>query len=131
VDPQQLKFSSSHEWVHLAETGGQRLATVGISAFAIELLTDLVHMELPPVGRKTQPGESVGEIESVKAVSDIYSPVEGEVVEVNSALANSLENMADDPYGKSWIVKIRLTSERGLDQLMDYAAYQAQCAKQG
>lgn len=131
MDPQQLKFSPTHEWVHLSEAGGQRIATVGISAFAIDLLTDLVHMELPAVGRATRPGESLGEIESVKAVSDVYSPVEGEVVEVNSALVGNLEAMGDDPYGKSWIVKIRTTSDAGLDQLMDYATYQAQCATEG
>lgn len=129
MEPQQLRFSTTHEWVHVSGDDPQRIATVGISAFAVEQLTDLVHMELPEVGRTVQAGESIGEIESVKAVSDLYSPVAGEVVEVNLALADQLEALNDDPYGNSWIVKLRITDDSGLDSLLDYEAYQRQCGE--
>ena len=76
-------------------------------------------------------GSSLGEIESVKAVSDIYSPVDGEIVEVNLPLANSLETFSEDPYGEGWIARIRITDQAGVAQLMDYEAYQKQCAEEG
>ena len=107
------------------------MATIGISAFAVEALTDLVYIELPKVGRQVKQGESFGEIESVKAVSDLYSPVDGEIVEVNSALVGHLETLNSDPYGQGWIAKIRLSDEAGLKALLDYPAYQKQCAEEG
>jgi glycine cleavage system H protein len=130
VKPEQLKYAKTHEWVQLDTEGGQKIATVGISAFAVEALTDLVFMQLPEVGRKVNAGESFGEIESVKAVSDLYSPVTGEVVAVNTALPNKLETLSVDPYGAGWIAKIKLTGDAGLSDLMDYAAYQKQCAEE-
>ena len=131
ADPHRLRFSTTHEWADIQDESGQRVATIGISAFALAQLTDLVHVELPPVGQSVAPGKPLGEIESVKAVSDVYSPVEGQVIAVNTDLAGNLEHMGDDPYGKSWIVKVRLASEAGLDKLLDYDAYQAQCASEG
>jgi glycine cleavage system H protein len=86
---------------------------------------------LPEVGRKVKAGESFGEIESVKAVSDLYSPVDGEIVEVNSQLANKLETLGTDPYGAGWIAKIKISDEAQLKNLMDYAAYQKMCAEEG
>jgi glycine cleavage system H protein len=106
------------------------VATVGISSFAVEALTDLVFMELPQVGRQVKPQESIAEIESVKAVSDLYSPVEGEVVAVNEPLPDKLETLSDDPFGAGWVCKIKLTSEAGLADLMDYHAYQKVCAEE-
>jgi glycine cleavage system H protein len=132
VSPQELLFSKSHEWVHLS-TGddGSRIATVGISGFALEALTDLVHIELPKVGKQVKAGSTFGEVESVKAVSDLYSPVDGEIVAVHTDLTDKLETLGADPYGDGWMVKIKVTDERGLGELMDFSAYEQQCAAEG
>jgi glycine cleavage system H protein len=113
------------------DASGGKVATVGISAFALEALTDLVYIELPKLGRTLKAGESFGEIESVKAVSDLYSPVDGTVVAVHDALPNQLEALPADPYGNGWIAKIKLADESALGELMNYAAYQKQCAEEG
>jgi glycine cleavage system H protein len=126
--PDKLLFAKSHEWVQIDTEGGQKIATVGISSFAVEALTDLVHMQLPAVGKSYKPGQVFGEIESVKAVSDLYSPIEGEVIAVNSDLANKLETLNTDPYTAGWMVKFKMTSDAGLDQLLDYAAYQKEAS---
>ncbi|MBX3411420.1 MAG: glycine cleavage system protein GcvH [Pirellulales bacterium] len=131
MTPDQLLFAKTHEWVHVANDGGDKVATVGISAFAVEALTDLVFLGLPDVGRQLKAGEVFGEVESVKAVSDLYSPVTGEVVAVNGDLANHLEWLGEDPYGRSWLVKIRIADESGLKALLDHAAYERQCAEEG
>lgn len=132
MKPENLLFSKSHEWVHIEpDASGAKVATVGISAFALEALTDLVHIELPKVGRTLKTGESFGEIESVKAVSDLYSPVDGTVVAVHDSLPGELESLPGDPYGQGWIAKIKITDEASLGQLMDYKAYQKQCAEEG
>jgi glycine cleavage system H protein len=131
VSPEKLLYAKTHEWVYLEnDAHGQKVATVGISAFAVEALTDLVYMQLPELGRKLNAGESFGEIESVKAVSDLYSPVEGEVIAVNKDLPNRLETLNADPYGAGWLVKVRLTSETALKDLLDHKAYQKQCAEE-
>lgn len=129
MNPEDLLYAKTHEWVHVAEEGNDKIATVGISAFAVEALTDLVYMELPEVGRHLTAGEAFGEIESVKAVSDLYSPVEGEIVAVNTALPDKLHLLNDDPYGEAWVIKLKLTSESSLKNLMDYAAYSRQCTE--
>lgn len=132
MKPETLLFSKSHEWVHVeTDSSGAKVATIGISAFALEALTDLVFIELPKVGRTLKSGETFGEIESVKAVSDLYSPVDGAVVAVHDSLANELESLPTDPYGNGWLVKIKLSDETALKDLMDYAAYQKQCAEEG
>ena len=129
--PQDLLYSKTHEWVRLEnDPAGGKTATLGLTAFALEMLTDLVHVELPPVGRQVRARQPFGEIESVKAVSDLYSPVDGEVVEVNSALAGYLEHLAEDPYGAGWFIKIKLSGEAGLSDLLDEAAYKKQCAEE-
>ena len=104
---------------------------MGISAFAVEQLTDLVFIDLPQVGTQATVGESIGEIESVKAVSDLYSPVTGEVIEVNAALADAPETLNRDPYEQGWIVKIKLSDEASLGDFMDHAAYEKQCETEG
>mgnify|MGYP000278575094 CR=1 FL=1 len=131
MNPEQLLYAETHEWVHLEDKGGQKIATVGITAHAVEQLTDLVYMELPQPGSSVSSGTSFGEVESVKAVSDVYAPVTGEVIEVNTALPDSLEILSTDPYIKGWIAKIRITDESNLGNLMDFAAYQKQCAEEG
>jgi glycine cleavage system H protein len=128
--PDKLLYAKTHEWVAVDNWPDGRVATIGISAFAVEALTDLVYMELPEVGRTLAAGESFGEIESVKAVSDLYSPVSGEVIAVNEDLASHLERLNADPYGAGWIVQLRLSPAEKLEGLMDRQAYEKQCAEQ-
>lgn len=130
MNPEKLLYAKTHEWVALEESGGQKIATIGISKHAVEALTDLVFIELPQVGRKVSADESFCEVESVKAVSDVYCPLAGEVVEVNVPLADQLEVLSDDPFGKGWIAKVRVTDEAGLKALLDYTAYEAMCAEE-
>ena len=131
MTPEELLYSKTHEWVRVeTDSAGAKIATVGLSAFAVEVLTDLVYIDLPEVGRRLAVGETFGEIESVKAVSDLYSPVAGEVVEVNASIADDLETLAGDAYEAGWLVKIKLADESGLAELLDYAAYQKQCEEE-
>jgi glycine cleavage system H protein len=105
VTPANIRYTKSHEWVRVeSDATGTKIATVGITAFALQALTDLVFIGLPEVGRAVKAGEPFGEVESVKAVSDLYSPVDGQVVEVNAAVADDLEHLAQDPYGFGWFV---------------------------
>lgn len=127
MNQEELRYAETHEWVHV-ESG---VATIGISAFAAEQLTDLVYMELPEVGRKLSAGEEFGEVESVKAVSPMYSPVDGEVIEVNDQLPANLDLLSNDAFGAGWMMKVRLDNEASLANLQDYAAYQKQCAQGG
>lgn len=129
--PEDLLYTKTHEWVHVAsDSSGTKTATVGITAFALEALTDLVYIELPEVGRSVKAGEPFGEVESVKAVSDLYSPVSGQVVDVNQEIAEHLERLTEDPYEAGWLVKIQLADETRLASLMEHAAYQKQCAEE-
>ncbi|HVW36125.1 MAG TPA: glycine cleavage system protein GcvH [Pirellulales bacterium] len=130
MTPDKLLFAKTHEWVRVDAEGGAKVATIGVSAFALEALTDLVYIELPAVGRQLKAGESFGEIESVKAVSDLYSPVTGEVIAVHEGLGDKLETLNADPYGEGWMIKVRLADEAALKSLMDYPAYQKQCAEE-
>jgi glycine cleavage system H protein len=130
VNPDKLLFAKTHEWVSIASEGPQKIATVGISAFAVEALTDLVFIELPKVGRQVKAEQSFCEVESVKAVSDIYAPVSGEVIAVNESLPDHLEVLSNDPYGDGWIAKIRLIDDSGLKNLLDHSAYQKMCAEE-
>jgi glycine cleavage system H protein len=127
MKPEELRYNPSHEWVAVAEDAGQSIATVGITAFALQQLTDLVYMALPKVGQKVTAGQEFGEVESVKAVSPLYSPVSGEVVAVHSELVDRLESLAADPYGDGWIIKVKLADRAGLDNLLTYDQYQKQC----
>jgi glycine cleavage system H protein len=130
VNPQQLLYTKTHEWADIQAGAGGKIATVGITAFALEVLTDLVFMSLPEVGRKVRAGEPFGEIESVKAVSDLVSPVDGEITAVNADLLDKLETLVNDPYEAGWLVKIKISDEAGIANLLDYAAYQKQCAEE-
>ena len=131
MKPDQLLFSETHEWGSIQEVEGAKIATVGISSFAVEQLTDLVYIELPESGTAVSAGGEFGEVESVKAVSSLYSPLDGEIVAVNTELKDQLETLSDDPYGQGWMVKIKVTDDAGLSKLMDYTAYQKQCAEEG
>jgi glycine cleavage system H protein len=116
--PTDRKYLKSHEWCKLAGD----IATIGITDYAVSHLSDLVFLDLPAKGSKVTAGESFGEIESVKAVSDLYSPVSGEVIDTNQALPDSLEMLSEDPFGKAWMLKIKVTAQS--EQLLDAAAYE-------
>lgn len=131
MTPDNLRYAETHEWVKVAEEGGQKIATVGISAFAVQQLTDLVFMQLPSVGTEVQAGREFGEVESVKAVSPLYSPVSGKIVAVNDKLPAELETLSTDPYGAGWMIKVALSNESELDKLLDQSAYDKQCAAEG
>ncbi len=117
--PVELKFLSSHEWV-LVEDG---VATIGVSDHAQELLGDLVYVELPETGSTVAAGDSVGVIESVKAASDTYAPISGEIIEVNGDLEDAPERINVDPYGDGWMYKISIEDPEELENLLDAGAY--------
>ncbi len=119
--PDELKYCSSHEWVSSVEDG---VVTVGITDHAQDQLGDLVFIELPEIGAALDTKVECAVVESVKAASDIYSPVSGEVTEVNEALVDSPELVNDDAYGDGWLFKIRITDEAELEELLDAAGYQ-------
>ncbi len=123
MDTASMKFAKTHEWLAL----DGEIATIGISDFAVKELTDIVFIELPSAGKTIAAGEEFGEIESVKAVSDLYAPVGGEIIEVNEALADDLGPLADDSFGAGWIMKLKISDPAEVDNLMDYTAYQASC----
>lgn len=122
--PSGLKYSKTHEWV--AVQGDT--ATVGISEFAVQLLSDVVNIELPKIGKAVQQGEPFGEIESVKHVSDLYAPVSGTVTAVNSQLAAQPESLSQDAYQNGWMIRLKLDDASELGNLLDAAAYEAHCA---
>jgi len=117
--PSELKFLSSHEWV-LVEDG---VATIGVTDHAQELLGDLVYVELPETGSTVAAGDSVGVIESVKAASDTYAPVSGEVIEVNEELENAPDKINDSPYGDGWMYKIAMEDPDEVSDLLNAEAY--------
>lgn len=131
MNPENLLYAKSHEWLNVESTGGQKTCVIGISAFAVEALTDLVYLDLPEVGKQFKAGQTFGQVESVKAVSDLYSPVTIEITAVNKELPDDLERLAKDPYNSGWIVKGKVLDESGMKDLMDYKAYQKQCAEEG
>jgi glycine cleavage system H protein len=127
MDPKNLRYATSHEWAVL-ESG---TCTLGITKFAVEQLTDVVYIELPDVGDHVFKGESFGEIESVKAVSELYSPVNGEVIAVNDKLENDPSIVSNDPYGKGWMIKIKVEPGSTLDHLLTLEKYEKQIASEG
>jgi glycine cleavage system H protein len=119
--PADLKYVKSHEWLRLEGD----TATVGITDFAQSELGDVVYVDLPEAGRFLNAGDSFGSVESVKTVSDVYAPVAGEVVEVNAALGAQSELVNEDPYGKGWMIKLRVQDAAAADALLDAAGYQS------
>jgi len=118
--PTELKYTQTHEWVRI--TGD--VVTIGITDHAQAELGDIVYVELPEAGRVLAKDEVFGTVESVKAVSDLYSPVAGEVVEANTALADASEVVNDDPYGGGWLVRIRMSEAVELEELLDARDYE-------
>ncbi|QBG46302.1 glycine cleavage system protein GcvH [Verrucomicrobia bacterium S94] len=121
--PQDLFYAKSHEWVSL-EDG---IATVGITDFAQNQLSDLTFVELPEVGTTFEAGDEAAVVESVKAAADVYAPVGGEVVEVNSELEDTPELINNDPFDKGWIFKIKVNDESEVDNMMDADSYEELC----
>jgi glycine cleavage system H protein len=117
--PSELKFLSTHEWVMVEDD----IAIIGVSDHAQELLGDLVYVELPEVGTTVAAGDSVGVIESVKAASDTYAPISGEVIEINEDLEDAPERINVDPYGDGWMYKLAIEDPEELETLLDAAAY--------
>lgn len=119
--PEELRYTKSDEWVRVEGD----VATLGITDYAQSELGDVVFLDLPEVGRYLQADESFGAIESVKAASDLYAPVEGEVIEVNTALQSALEQINQDPYGAGWMIKIRVKDPSQVESLMTAEQYRA------
>ncbi|MDY6890022.1 MAG: glycine cleavage system protein GcvH [Pseudomonadota bacterium] len=122
--PSELKYVASHEWVR---DEGDGTVTVGITDHAQDLLGDVVFVELPDVGDEVAAGDDAGVVESVKAASDLYAPLSGEVVEINDALEDAPELVNSDPYGDGWFLKLKLADPTELDDLLDADAYAAHC----
>ena len=118
--PQDLRYLDSHEYVRLDDD----IATIGITQFAIEQLGDIVFLELPDIGDTITKGDTFGTIESVKAVETLNSPVSGTVIESNEALINAPEQVADDPYGEGWFIKVRINEAAEIDDSLTAAEYQ-------
>ena len=118
--PAELKYTQEHEWTKIEGD----IATIGITDYAQGELGDIVYIELPAVGDSFNQGDSFGNIEAVKAVSDLYAPVSGEVVEVNEQLGDTPETINSDPYGAGWMVKVKLADPSELEDLMDASAYE-------
>jgi glycine cleavage system H protein len=123
--PNDYRYTKEHEWVRVE--GGT--ATIGITDYAQHALGDVVYVELPKVGAKVTAGKSFGTVESVKAVSEIYAPVSGEVTEINASLAGTPELINTDPHGQAWLIKVKGADASGIASLMDSAAYQAYIAE--
>ncbi|MSR46090.1 MAG: glycine cleavage system protein GcvH [Planctomycetes bacterium] len=124
--PTDRRFLDSHEW---AKRDGN-VVTIGITAFAVEHLSDLTFLSLPTVGSKLKKGDRFGEIESVKAVSELFVPVGGEVTAVNQALADDVQSLAADPWNKGWMIKLKVTADTEWNGLLDSAAYEKKCAEE-
>jgi glycine cleavage system H protein len=124
--PSELKYTKSHEWVRTEEDGS---VSIGITDHAQELLGDLVFVELPEVGTEMSAEDAVCVVESVKAASDVYMPISGEVLEVNEALADAPETINDSPYDDGWLIRVKPSSPDELDELMDADSYDAEIAE--
>ncbi len=121
VSPSELKYTKEHEWVRVdGDTG-----TIGITDYAQDQLGDIVFVDLPAAGSTISAAQKLGEIESVKAVSELFAPVSGEVTEANASLADAPESVNDDPYGDGWLIKVRLSDPAQLDGLLSADDYEA------
>ena len=128
MDLAALRYAPSHEWAVTTKDG---TVVVGITKHAVDLLTDVVFIDLPDVGDHTFQGQSFGEIESVKAVSDLYAPLDAEVVEINKKIADDPAGISADPYGKGWLLKIKPAPGAKLDHLLTLEQYEQQVAAEG
>lgn len=118
--PAELKYTKDHEWARIEG----EVATVGITDYAQSELGDIVYVELPEVGKKTKQADSFGTIEAVKAVSDLFAPLSGEIIEINHTLSDQPEVINKDPYGEGWLVKIKLSNKSEISKLLDKSKYE-------
>ncbi|MBO6514912.1 MAG: glycine cleavage system protein GcvH [Phycisphaerales bacterium] len=118
-NPSDRTYTETHEWL---KVDGDVL-TIGLTTYAVDQLTDVTFAEMQPVGTEVSPGDSVGEVESVKTSSDVYTPAGGEIIEVNEALESSPEMLNSDPFGEAWLVKVKIEDRGNLDDAMDADAY--------
>ena len=125
--PQDLKYTKSHEWVRMNDDGS---VTVGITDHAQDLMGDMVYLELPEVGTTLEAGKDCAVVESVKAASDVYAPLSGEVLEVNAGITDSPETVNKDPYGEGWMLRLQPADKSQWEALMDASAYEALIAEE-
>jgi glycine cleavage system H protein len=123
--PDDLFYTKDHEWARIEDRAGTKVATIGVTRFAVEQLGDVTQVDLPKEGESVKQAEVFGSVESVKAVSDLFAPVTGKVVKVNSPLADSPEYVNEDPYDEGWMIQVAVTNAKELDALLDAEAYQA------
>ncbi len=119
--PSDRKYTETHEWIQVKDD----VITIGLTEHAVDQLTDVTFVEMKSEGTSVDAGDSVGEVESVKTTSDVYSPVRGEIIEVNAAVADAPETLNSDPYGAGWLVRVKVADTSGLDGLLDAAGYEA------
>jgi glycine cleavage system H protein len=119
--PSDRKYTETHEWIQVKDD----VITIGLTEHAVDQLTDVTFVEMKSEGTSVDAGDSVGEVESVKTTSDVYSPVRGEIIEVNAAVADAPETLNSDPYGAGWLVRVKVADASGLDGLLDAAGYEA------
>jgi glycine cleavage system H protein len=129
--PDDLLYTKDHEWARVQDQDGGKVATIGITRFAVDQLGDVTQVELPKEGESVKLAEVFGSVESVKAVSDLFAPLTGKVLKVNSPLSDSPEYVNEDPYDEGWMIQVQVANPAELAQLMDAAAYQTFVREQG
>jgi glycine cleavage system H protein len=129
--PDDLFYTKDHEWARIEDRDGTKVATIGVTRFAVEQLGDVTQVDLPKEGESVKQAEVFGSVESVKAVSDLFAPITGKVVKVNSPLADSPEYVNEDPYDEGWMIQVAVTNAKELDGLLSADAYQAFLREQG
>lgn len=122
--PENYKYTETHEWVYIEKD----IAVVGITDFAVQELTDLIFIELPAPGTKIKKGESFGEIESVKTVAELYSPVSGEIIEVHTELPENMDLLSESPFEKGWLIKVKMDNPSELENLLTKEQYEQEIA---
>jgi len=129
--PDDLFYTKDHEWARIEDRDGSKVATIGVTRYAVEQLGDVTQVDLPKEGESVKQAEVFGSVESVKAVSDLFAPVTGKVVKVNSPLSDSPEYVNEDPYDEGWMIQVAVTNAKELEGLLDAEAYQAFLREQG
>ena len=129
--PDDLFYTKDHEWARIEDRDGSKVATIGVTRYAVEQLGDVTQVDLPKEGESVKQAEVFGSVESVKAVSDLFAPVTGKVVKVNSPLSDSPEYVNEDPYDEGWMIQVAVTNTTELDGLLTAEAYQAFLREQG
>jgi glycine cleavage system H protein len=129
--PDDLFYTKDHEWARIEDREGSKFATIGVTRYAVEQLGDVTQVDLPKEGESVKQAEVFGSVESVKAVSDLFAPVTGKVVKVNSPLSDSPEYVNEDPYDEGWMIQVAVSNTKELDGLLNADAYQAFLREQG